>query len=378
MGIKMPTPNETVVPGWLARWAAVSWRLAVIGVVLYGLDRVLREFSSVILPFIIATFVASILNPVVTRLTERGFPRWVGASVTVVGACLIVFGSMALVTGTMVSKAAEFSNQVRAGWGKLSRGIAHSLPGVHASDIRTYITDLVNQSGGHFESATASISSGASVVTNSLVGIALVVVFAFFFLKDGPDLIDRALQPLDERRQVVARRVLTATWTTVSAYMQGLTIVATAIALMVGIAMLLIGVPMIIPVVVLSFFGSYVPFAGSFIATSVAGLIALASGGPTDAILMVGSCLLVQFIEGNFLQPVVFGRAVELHPVVVLAAVTAGATVWGVAGAFLAVPIVATFFAASTELNRARFELEAEPPPAAPSPESEKPLIETP
>ncbi len=375
----MSSTEHKTLPRWLEHGAALGWRVAVLGALLFFFDKLLREFSAVVLPFIIAVFLSSILQPAVDWLDRRGLPRSVGAGVAVGGATVIVFGSVALVAGRIVAKAPDFSAQLRTGWAKLSRGIAHSLPGVRASDVRKYITEVVNQAGERVESATTDISSGASIITSAFVGLTLALVFSFFFLKDGPELVKRVLVPLDERRQLIARRVMGATWTTVSAYMQGLSIVATAVASMVGVAMLIIGVPMVIPVVVLSFFGSFVPFAGSFIAISVAGLIALADGGPTTALLMVGSCLLVQFIEGNFLQPVVFGRAVELHPVVVLGAVTAGATVWGIAGAFLAVPVVASVFAASSELNRARFELDAEPPPVAPSPESESPpLIEAP
>jgi predicted PurR-regulated permease PerM len=109
----------------------------------------------------------------------------------------------------------------------------------------------------------------------------------------------------------------------------------------IALALILIGVPLVLPLAVLTFFGAFFPLVGAITAGTVAALVALVTGGFTDALLVAASALVVQQIEGNVLQPLIMGRQVELHPAVTLLAVTGGGAVAGIVGAFLAVPIAA-------------------------------------
>ena len=125
------------------------------------------------------------------------------------------------------------------------------------------------------------------------------------------------------------------------AYVRGTALIALVDAVLIGIALLLIGVPLVPALMVLTFFGAFLPLVGAVAAGVVAALVALVSGGPLDALLVVGAVTIIQQVEGDVLQPVVLGRAVKLHPVVVLLALTSGAVIAGIAGAFLAVPTTA-------------------------------------
>ena len=110
-------------------------------------------------------------------------------------------------------------------------------------------------------------------------------------------------------------------------------------ALLIGIGLAIIGVPFVLPLAVLTFFGAFIPVIGAVLAGLAAFLIALAAEGVTSALIVGGLVLAVQQIEGNLMAPYIVGRQVSLHPAVIILAVAAGGTLWGILGAFVAVPI---------------------------------------
>ncbi len=187
--------------------------------------------------------------------------------------------------------------------------------------------------------------------------VILTVIVLFFFVKDGEQIAGWLLHLVPRERRETVRRGAGRGWGTLTAYMRGIVVVATADAVSVGLGLLLIGVPLVLPLMLLTFFGAFIPIVGAFAAGLVAVLVALVSGGLTDALLVLAMFIAVQQLEGNFLQPLVMGRAVHLHPLVVLLALTAGATVAGIAGAFLAVPLAAVVAAIGNE-----FRSDDEPP----------------
>jgi predicted PurR-regulated permease PerM len=130
-------------------------------------------------------------------------------------------------------------------------------------------------------------------------------------------------------------------WSTLGRYLRGLSIVALVNALEKGLVLLLLGIPMVVPIMILTFVGSFIPLAGPILAGAVASLVALAHSGITDALIVVGASLVIQIIEGNVLQPFILGRAMRLEPILILGSVVIGAIVAGLAGAFLAVPLLA-------------------------------------
>jgi putative heme transporter len=112
-------------------------------------------------------------------------------------------------------------------------------------------------------------------------------------------------------------------------------------AVLIGVGLVIVGVPLAVPLAVITFLGGFVPIVGAFVAGALAVLVALVSDGFTAALIVLAIVVAVQQIEGNVLQPVLQSRSLKLHAAVVLLAVTAGSTLYGIAGAFLAVPVVA-------------------------------------
>lgn len=104
---------------------------------------------------------------------------------------------------------------------------------------------------------------------------------------------------------------------------------------------MILGVPLAYALAIITFIGGFVPIVGAFVAGGLAVLVALVANGPVNALIVLGIILAVQQFEGNVLQPWLQSKSMKLHAVIVLLAVTLGATVFGVIGAFLAVPVAA-------------------------------------
>ena len=148
-------------------------------------------------------------------------------------------------------------------------------------------------------------------------------------------------------------------WDTLGGFIRTQALVALIDAVFIGGGLLLIGVPLAIPLAVLTFFAAFVPLIGAFLAGLVAVLIALVSGGLLDAALVLGAIIIVQQVEGHLLYPVLMGRTVNLHPAVIVVALAAGGILGGIVGVFLAVPVAGIV---SVVLDYVK----AEPPPESP------------
>ena len=129
-------------------------------------------------------------------------------------------------------------------------------------------------------------------------------------------------------------------WTALGQYVWSQAAVALVDAVFIGLGVWILGVPFALPIAVLTFFGGFVPIVGAFVAGAIATLVALVSGGIWTAVGVLAIVLVVQQLEGNVLQPILVGRTMKIHAAVVIAAVALGGTLFGIIGAFLAVPAV--------------------------------------
>jgi putative heme transporter len=130
-------------------------------------------------------------------------------------------------------------------------------------------------------------------------------------------------------------------WTVLSAYVRGVVAVATMDAVLIGLALIIVGVPLAVPLIVLTFLAAFFPIVGAVTAGVVAVLVTLVAKGFVAAAIIAAVIIAVQQIEGHVFYPVIVGRRLALHPVAILLALTAGGTIAGIPGAFLAVPLAA-------------------------------------
>ena len=191
------------------------------------------------------------------------------------------------------------------------------------------------------EQIAAGVYSGVSAVTSAAVTFVLVVVLSFLFLKDGARFLPWVRRQTGPTIGTHLTELLARVWLTLGRYIRVQAVVSFVDAVLIGIGLLVLQVPLAPALAVLTFFAGFVPIVGAVVAGVLAALVALVSNGPGTALLVVALVVLVQQIESTALQPLLQGRSLQLHAAVVLLAVTAGGTLFGIAGAFLAVPVTA-------------------------------------
>jgi len=192
-----------------------------------------------------------------------------------------------------------------------------------------------------FGAIAGSVLSGAALAIEMLAGLLLAVVLLFFLLKDGDRIWSWlvSLTPPSRRGHVDAMGK--RSWTALGGFVRGQFIVALFDAVLIGLALVVIGVPLALPLAVLTFFSAFVPVIGATLTGLLAVLVALVAKGVVAALLTLAAIVAVQQLEGNVLQPVVLGRAIRVHPIAILLGVTAGAVLAGIIGAMIAAPLVA-------------------------------------
>jgi predicted PurR-regulated permease PerM len=206
-------------------------------------------------------------------------------------------------------------------------------------------------------------SEGASTAAHVLIMGGLTIVITFFLLKDGDRMASWIGDRLTTGRRDRLRSAAGATWTRVASFARGQALIGVIEAVLTAIALIIIGVPAVLPLALLTLVGSFIPLVGPIVAGGAAALVALSAAGLAEALWVVAAAVAINQIESNLLQPFVLGRAVRLHPLVVLLAMTIGGVVGGLAGAFVAVPLTAAALTAVEHLGTTK-EGSAEPLPS--------------
>jgi predicted PurR-regulated permease PerM len=343
--------GDDAVPRGLAVASAITLRLAIVvgGVVLVALGA--ARMMMVVLPVIIAVLLTTLLTPAFRWLRARGWRPAPAAGLPTLGAVLVFFGLWALIIPGVLSQSDDLFTNLQEGAGQ-AVGVLEPL-GVGRADIDKAIDDALSSVQG--TAVANEVLTGAVLLTKWAAAVVLIVVLTFFFLKDGDRLWDWVVELFHEDRQPMLREVGTRSWGALSAYVQGVFLVATIDAVLIGAALVIVGVPVAMPLIVLTFVAAFFPVVGAVVAGAAAVLVALVANGLGAAIAILAVIVAVQQLEGNVFYPIVVGRKLQLHPVGILLALTAGGVLAGVVGAFLAVPIAAVT-AAVLQYTRERRE----------------------
>ena len=334
-----------VSPG-LDRAAGWAWRLLVCAAAVGATLFLLWYLKVIVLPAIIALTIAPALTPLADRLRRLGLKRAAPGLALSVG-IIVVVGLVSLVTVSVAREYDELAASVHQGLDDVTdwlEGPPLNLALEDDQSLGQSIRDSWDQTSGYLLSG---VRSGISVIT----GLVLAIALLYFILRDGRGLWRSivALAPPGSRASVdgAGRRA----WEVLGGYVRGTAFIAAIDATLIGLGLWILGVPLVFGLSVLIFLGSFIPFVGATISGSIAVLVALADGGVTTALIAVGIVLGVQFLEGNFLQPIIQSRTVDLHPAIILLAVAAGGALFGIVGAYLAVPITAVAIAALTSFR---------------------------
>lgn len=329
------------VPALLVGAAAWSWRLLLVGAAGTMIVFVLIQLYVVVVPVILALFMAAVLEPLVARLRRHGWPPALAASVVFFGALALLVLLFSWIGSAVAEELSDVGDRAQQGIDEVRDWLQGDPLNLSPERLDQLEEDLTNSLGSGGGAGGGGLAKGARTVSEVFGGIVLLLFTLFFVMKDGfrmAEWFKSRIAPAQRDDAVElagrARRIMR------------LYLVATALTglidgVLIAIALLVLGVPLVLPLAVLTFIGGFFPLIGATLAGLVAALVALVDGGFATALLVVAATIAVQQIEGNLLQPLILERAVRLHPLVTVVAVGAGLLVGGLLGAFLAVPLVA-------------------------------------
>ncbi len=337
--------------GPLGGLAEMSLRFLLVAAAVAVVALVLVELRIVVLPVIVALLVATVLTPPVGWLRRRGLPASLAALLAMAGAAAALAGLVALVVPSVADELDDLGRSVRDGLDQVVSWLAGAPFGVTEQQVERGIDTALDRAGAQSGVLAEGVLTGAVLVAEVVAGLLLAVVLVFFFLRDGERIWRFLVGLAPARRQQDVVAIGERSWEILGGYVRGLSIVATADAVLIGIALALIGVPLVIPLALLTFIGAFVPLVGAVVAGLVAALVALVSEGALAAGLVLVAIVVIQQLEGDLLYPLVVGNTLDLHPAAILLAIPAGAVVGGVVGVFLSVPLAAIAWAVASHFR---------------------------
>ena len=350
------TEPPTLAPPPASPWSDGFGRLAVrsaqtllILAVAILVVMVLVRLRLVVVPILIATLLAAALTPLVRVLSERGLPRILAAWAALLAGAGAIAAIAWVVVVRVMAEWDELSARAAEGVVELERFLtAGPLPidEVQLSQARESVVDVLSG-----EQVRTGAVAGAAVAAEVVAGIFLGIVILFFLLKDGQRIWEFLLRPLSGQRLHRTRLVGERSVSVLGGYVRGTAIVALVDAVIIGIALAILGVPLALPLALIVFLGAFIPLVGATVAGILAALVALVANGPIIALIVVGVVIAVNQIEGDVLAPIVLGKALSLHPLAILLALTAGTILAGIIGALLAVPLAAVAWTAISTWN---------------------------
>lgn len=323
----------------LGRLATRALQLILVLVVVAAIVYAMTQLTVVIIPVIVALIFASAFEPAMSWMRRKGVPSVVATIIALVALFGVLGGVIALIVNAVQHQWRDLYEQAREGVDQVIDWVA-TLPFAptdeQISDWRDQIIDFLT-SAQFGSGALAGVGAAANFVT----GLVLMLVVLFFFLKDGPRIWEFLLRPFEGEQYARGKRIGRKSVDTMGGYVRGTATVAFVDALGIGIVLAVLQVPLALPLAVLVFLLAFIPIVGATVAGALATLVALVANDLVSAIIVLAAVIVVNQLEGNFLQPVVMGRSLKLHALVILIALTIGTVLGGIIGAVLSVPVAA-------------------------------------
>jgi putative heme transporter len=352
-GDRQPTPGRPFrVPNLLEASSAWAWRVLVLAAAFFGLFLLMEKLWLVILPLFTATLICALLAPAVSLLRRRAhFPRGVATwGVLLLGSA--VLGGIGLFASNRAS--AEFPLLVTQ-VNKISREVRHFLITgplhLRASSVDNVGKSITDFLGQHSSTVASGVVTAGRTVADVATFAVLTFFITFFLLYDGENIWNWLVGffPRDSRQRMhdAGRRV----WSTLTGYIGGTFVVAAFHGIVMGVTLTIVGVPLVAPLAVLIFIGSFIPIIGVVIFGGLAVVVTMLTVGPIAGVVVLAVLVVSNQIEGHLLQPLVVGRYVHLHPLAIAITLTGAALLAGLPGAIFGVPVVAAVNAAAKYLS---------------------------
>lgn len=343
---------------WSASWG-LRWLIIALGLVILG--YVIKIAWPILLPVVLALIVCTVLAPVSAFLEQRlKLPTGVAAALALLGS----IAAVVVVALLLKSSVAEQADQVID---DASKGVQKLQDWVKGGDLLSQkqidagLQEVQDKLQGSASTIASGVFVGVSKITSALVTIVVTLILTFLFLKDGRKFLPWVGNRAGSRVGGHLMEVGLRSWQTLGGFIRTQALVSLIDAVFIGAALVIVGVPLAIPLALITFIGGFVPIVGAFVVGAVAVLVALVSNGVSGALIILVVIIIVQQLEGNVLSPWLQSKSMNLPAAVVLLSVALGSSLFGIAGAFLAVPVVAVAAVALRYLDDLVAEAAGEP-----------------
>lgn len=331
--------------------AAWGWRVLAVAALLWLVVKLVALVPVVVVPVLIALLVTALLTPLRDRLERWRLPRPLAVLLSILALLLALVGLIGLVVV-----------QSRAGFGGIGQRALDAVDDVETwlqgpplgfTDVQ--LGDWAQRAIDWADTQASTIASGAlavgSQVAEVFAGTLLTLFSLIFLLLDGRRIWTWFLRLMPRAARSPLDTGAAAGWETLSQFVRAQLGVAAINAIGIGIGALALQLPLVVPIAIVVFLGSFVPFLGAIVTGALAAVVALLFSGPVAALIMIGVVVVVHLLEGHVLQPLILGTAVKVHPLAVVLGVATGLEVAGLAGALFAVPVIATLNSAITAMR---------------------------
>jgi predicted PurR-regulated permease PerM len=361
-------PPGPRVPAWLERAAGWSWRLLVLGALLYVLIRLIGMLRVVVLPCVAALLLTALLQPLTQRLRRYGLPALAATWCTVLAALAVLAGVATLAATRTSADYQRLVTDLGHTAGDLQRWLAGPPFHLHRGGLEQLSNRLLTFLKQHQSAVAGTVLSGGRIFLEVLAGLVLTLFVTFFLLKDGERIWAWLTSFLGSGARARAMGAGAAAWLALTYYVRGTVAVAAIHAVVIGTTLWVMGVPLLVPLVILVFLAAFVPLVGILVAGTLAVAVTLGTRGWVAALVLVAVFILENQLESHLLQPLVVGRMVRFHPLAIILVLAVGGVAGGIAGAVVAVPIAAVLFRAMPYLLGRRTAVPGgvDPPGAVP------------
>ena len=344
---------------------AWSWRILAIAGVLVVFGLLVIQLRDIVIPFMVAILVSALLVPFVQLLVRHRWPKAIAVTVTMLGAIAVVGGLIYLIVWQIRVGSSDIQSRSITAWEDFQAWLDVTFQ-IDTDEFNDYLA----QAWETIQENSSTLWSGALTVGTTaghfLTGVLLVIFATIFILIDGKGIWNWVVRVFPRKARPAVDGSGRAGWITLTTFVKVQIFVAFVDAVGIGLGAFILGLPfggfpLVIPIAIAVFLGSFIPIVGAVATGTVAVFVALVYLGWVPALIMLGIVLLVQQVEGHILQPLVMGTAVKVHPLAVVFAVAAGAGIAGIPGALFAVPLVATLNVMVTYIASGRWRTPVRP-----------------
>jgi predicted PurR-regulated permease PerM len=341
--VRVLPPADAQVPYTLRVLGGWAWRFVAVAAALWVLMQIAGTLTFVLVAVFVGAVISALVLPLV-NLLNRALPRGLAVAVALVFTIAGVLGILTFITVAFINQVPELSKQVVSGFDSLREWLRTSPFQVDSSQIDQWLQSAQQWLQSNAGDLATRVLGGIGTVGEALAGLALALFATIFFMYDGKGIWSWVVGTMPHRAQTRVRTAGDLGWRTFSAYARGTVFIAASNAVLVGIGLTILRVPLPIPLALLVFFGTFIPYVGAPVAMFVAALIALAANGPWSFVAVIVLITIIGQLEGNVLQPMIMSKQVALHPLVVILSVTIGSVSAGIVGAIVAVPVVSVIW----------------------------------